>query len=271
MKKRNLWIIGLFAINLFLWTSSLVWAVPLSLDKNIKAVLSNKADLSKGFDFVVIGDSRDGAEIYNRLLSHAKTFNPLFILNTGDFVKEGQAFEYESYIEQIAPLDIPILHLPGNHDVRYGPEIYRKYVGEPNWYFDLDGFRIIGLDNATGKFSEEAMNFARKTLTTQKICLLAFHIPPPIGRWDVHAMIGEQKGGNGGQMLDLIKEANVPMVFLGHIHLYDATDINGTKFIISAGGGAKLYSKYNFGKPEFGFVLVRVRPEGITHKWVPLD
>jgi hypothetical protein len=96
MKKRNLLIKGLLTINLFLWTSSLVWAVPLSLDENIKAVLANQAELSKGFDFVVIGDSRDGAEIYNRLLSHAKAFIPLFILHTGDFVREGQAFEYET-------------------------------------------------------------------------------------------------------------------------------------------------------------------------------
>jgi hypothetical protein len=115
MKKRKLLIIGLLTINLFLLTSSLVWAVPLPLDQNIKAVLANQAEWSKGFDFVVIGDSRDGAEIYNRLLNQAKAFNPLFILNTGDFVREGQSFEYEGYIKQIAPEDIPILHLPGNH------------------------------------------------------------------------------------------------------------------------------------------------------------
>ena len=163
------------------------------------------------------------------------------------------------------------MHLPGNHDVRYGSETYRKYVGEPNWVFDLGGFRIIGLDNATGKFSEEAVAFARKTLTSQKLCLVAFHMPPAIGRWTVHAMINDQKGGHGGEVMNLIKEAKVPMVFIGHIHLYDEMDIDGTKYIISAGGGAKLYGKYNFGKPEYGFVLVQVRPKGITHQWVPLE
>ena len=220
---------------------------------------------------MVIGDNRDGAEVYNRLLNRAKAYNPLFILNTGDFVREGQAFEYENYIKQIASVDIPILHLPGNHDVRYGSETYRKYVGDLNWVFDLGDFRIIGLDNATGKFTEETVAFARKNLTSQKICLVAFHIPPAIGRWTVHAMIDDQKGGLGGEVMNLIKEAKVPMVLMGHIHLYDEMDMDGTKYIISAGGGAKLYGKYNFGKPEFGFVLVRVRPAGITHQWVPLE
>jgi hypothetical protein len=79
--------------------------------------------------------------------------------------------------------DIPVLHVPGNHDVRSGPEAFHGYVGESNWYFDLNGLRIIGLDNASGKFSPEAVAFARKTLTNKKICLVAFHMPPPIGRW----------------------------------------------------------------------------------------
>ena len=271
MKKRILLIPWFLVLNLFIGASSLVWAVPLSLDQNIKAILAKQEASSEGFDFVVIGDNRDGAEVYNRLVNRAKAFNPIFILNTGDFSREGQAFEYENYIKQIASVDIPILHLPGNHDVRYGSEIYRKYVGDLNWVFDLGGFRFIGLDNATGKFTEETVSFARKNLASQKICLVAFHRPPAIGRWTVHAMIDDQKGGHGGEVMNLIKEAKVPMVFLGHIHLYDEMDIDGTKYIISAGGGAKLYSKYNFGKPEFGFVLVQVRPKGITHQWVPLD
>jgi 3',5'-cyclic AMP phosphodiesterase CpdA len=271
MKKRILLIPGILILNLFICASALVWAVPLSLDQNIKTILARQEGSSPGFDFVVIGDNRDGAEVYNRLLNRAKAYKPLFILNTGDFVREGQAFEYENYIKQIAPVDIPILHLPGNHDVRYGSETYRKYVGDLNWVLDLGGFRIIGLDNATGKFTPEAVTFARENLTSPKPCLVAFHIPPAIGRWTVHAMIDDQKGGFGGEVINLIKEAKVPMVLMGHIHLYDEMDIAGTKYIISAGGGAKLYGKYNFGKPEFGFVLVRVRPAGISHQWVPLE
>ncbi|MCG6534720.1 MAG: metallophosphoesterase [Syntrophales bacterium LBB04] len=271
MKKRNLLITWFLILNLFMWTSSLVWAIPLSLDQNIKAVLANQAESGEGFDFVVIGDSRDGAEVYKRLLNRAKAYNPLFILHTGDITRRGQPFEYENYIQQIASCAIPILHLPGNHDVFWGPKTFRRYVGESNWYFDLGVFRIIGLDNATGRFSAEAVAFARKTLTSQKICLVAFHTPPPIGRWAAHGMIKDLKRGRWGEVMDLIKEAKVPMVFHGHIHLYDEIDINGTKYVISAGGGAPLYGSYNFGKPEYGFVVVQVGPNGIRQQWVPLD
>ncbi len=271
MKKTFLSILFFFLLNLFLWSPALVQAVPLSLDLNIKAILAKQVQAREGFDFVVIGDSRDGADVFDRLLSRAKAFNPLFILHTGDLVSNGQPSEYETYEKQLGSVDIPILHLPGNHDVRSGSDLYRKYVGEPNWFFDLGNIRIIGLDNAKGKFTEEAVAFARKNLTGPKICLVAFHVPPAVGRWSVHAMKDDSSGGHGGEIMALIKEAKAPLVFLGHIHLYDEMEIEGTKYIISAGGGARLYSRYNFGKPEFGFVLVRVRPTGITHQWVPLN
>jgi 3',5'-cyclic-AMP phosphodiesterase len=270
MKRRNLFIGWCLLLTLLLWTGSPPWAVPLSLDQNIKAILADRAGSDAGFDFVVVGDNRGGEEVYHRILTRAKAFHPLFILNTGDMVSGWQPSEYEDYKKQIASCEIPILHLPGNHDVLFGSEAYRENVGPFNWYFDLGNFRIIGLDNASGKFSAGTVAFARETLTSRKICLVAFHKPPPVGRWAAHAMAGDQEGGHWGEMRDLIKKAKVPMVFLGHIHLYDEMEIDGTKYIISGGGGAPLYSQYHFGKPEYGFILVKIRPEGITHQWIPL-
>ena len=48
-------------------------------------------------------------------------------------------------------------------------------------------------------------------------------------------------------------------------------DIGGTQYIISAGGGATPYKIFNLGKPEYGFLLVQVRPGGIIHRWIPLE
>jgi 3',5'-cyclic AMP phosphodiesterase CpdA len=269
MKIRHVFIAWFLIVNLLVATS-LVSATPLSLDQNIAAIMAMQDGFNEGFDFVVIGDNRDGPEVYRLLLNRAKSFNPLFVLNTGDIVNEGIASEYNAYEKHIAAYDLPIVHVPGNHDVRKGPDRFSTHVGQPNWYFDIGGFRIIGLDNSSGTFSTEAVEFARRVLTKDKICLVAFHKPPPVGRWMVHAMMKDEKGGRWLEIEDLIKEARVPMVFLGHIHLYDEMDMGGTKYVISAGGGARLYDTYNFGKPEHGFVLVQARPKGITHRWVPL-
>jgi 3',5'-cyclic AMP phosphodiesterase CpdA len=245
-------------------------AVPLSVEQNIEMILKDQSGLKQEFNFIVLGDSRDNVDTYTRLLNRAKDFKPLFILNTGDIVNEGEPSEYENYRKLIADYGIPILHIPGNHDQRNGNAEYRKFVGEPNWYFDYGNYRFIGLDNAAGKFDDASIAFAKKTLTQTKVCIVAFHKPPAMEPWTVHAMINDKSGGRGGEVMELIKKARVPLVFLGHIHLYDERDVDGVKYIISAGGGAKLYGKYGFGKPEYGFVLVQVRPEGISHRWVPL-
>lgn len=197
---------GLFVLILLVWTAT-TWAVPLSIDSNIQAILARQAEAAGGFDFVVLGDSRDGAETFARLLNQVKALKPLFVIHTGDFVKNGDPVEYEDYIKQIALFDIPIVHVPGNHDIRNGGgENYRRYVGEPNWAFDLGRYRFVGLDNAAGKFSPEAVAFARKALIPEKTCLVAFHYPPAVGRWAVHSMVDDQQGGRGGEVLGLLEK-----------------------------------------------------------------
>ena len=178
MKRRNLHLAWFLILNLLTWTAPWAWAVPLSLDQNIQAILAKPVEIGNGFDFVVLGDSRDGAEVYARLFARAESLHPLFIIHTGDFVKNGDPVQYENYIKQIAAVTIPMVHVPGNHDVRNGEDTYRRFVGEPNWVFDLGRIRLIGLDNADGTFSAETVAFARKTLTDQKTCLVAFHYPP---------------------------------------------------------------------------------------------
>ncbi len=266
--KARIVILCLILIFLIPWT---VLAVPLSLEKNIKAISAGWPELEKGFDFIVLGDNRGNEETFKRLLDRAKTFKPLFLIHTGDLVTNGQDFEYEDYQKWIADFSIPILTIPGNHDVWHDPTNYRRFVGENNWSFDLGRWRFIGLDNSDGKFSHETVEFARERLTKEKVCLVAFHKPPAVGRWKVHAMLTDPKGGRGGEVMKLIETAGVPMVFLGHIHLYDAMVIDGVQYVISGAGGAPPYKEYGFGEAEYGFVWVQVRPEGVSHRWVPLQ
>lgn len=268
MKTRTT--ISILCLFLFFSIPLPCGAVPLSLEKNIKAILANQSGLNEGFDFIVLGDSRDNEKIYKRLLNQARNFKPRFLLNTGDIVNGGHAPEFETYRKWIADFDIPILHIPGNHDIHYGRTHYRKFVGDYNWSFDYGNCRIIGLDNGDG-FSDEAVEFAQKRLTQEKVCLVAFHKPPAVGRWRVHAMMSDSKGGRGGDVMKLIKAAAGSMVFHGHIHLYDTMAIDGIPYVISGGGGAPLHDNFGFGTIDYGFVLVQVRSTGIFQRWVPLQ
>jgi 3',5'-cyclic AMP phosphodiesterase CpdA len=242
-------------------------AATLSVAENIKAIEADKSGLSGEFNLVVVGDSRGNDRVYASLLKIAASYKQLFILVTGDVVNHGAVDEFARYASLIEPLSIPILHIPGNHDVRSGKANYAKFFSLLNWRFDYGPYRFIGLDNSEGFFSKDTLAFASESMQRGKTCLVAFHVPPIFDRWKVHAM---NAGGHGDEMASLIEEAGVPYVFLGHIHLYDEIDRKGTKYVISAGGGAPLYDQYGFGKPEYGVVAVHLSPSGITHKWIPL-
>lgn len=265
MKKARRPILGF--LSWFLLAVPSPRSASLSIAENIKAIEADKSGLAGVFSFVVLGDCRGNDAVYAALLTMAAAYKPLFILVTGDVANTGAADEFAHYGNLIKPVPFPIVHVPGNHDVSSGKDNYVKAFGPPNWSFSYGAYRFIGLDNAGGSFSKDTIAFASEMLQPDKTCFVAFHVPPDFGRWQVHAM---NKGGHGEEMAALLEKAGVPYVFLGHIHLYDEIDRNGTKYVISAGGGAPLYGKFGFGKPEYGLVVVHVSDSGITHEWIPL-
>jgi len=252
-------------------TWGIAQAVPASLEENARAIQSQKGADRSSFDFVVLGDTRDGAKVFAALLRQAAAFKPRFILHTGDLVTNGRSSEFVGYVQLLKPFRVPVMHVPGNHDIRGGYENYRHVVGSPDWSFDYGPYRFIGLDNAQGVFSAEALAFARKQLSTPKRCFLLFHDPPAVEPWTVHSMKPDAEGGRGGEMMGLINAARSWGVFVGHIHLFDEQTIGGVPYVICGGGGAPLHTRYGFGRPEYGFVLVHVSPAGMSYKWVPLE
>ncbi len=247
------------------------YAVPLKLSDNIKAVWSDKRGLDGGFVFVVIGDTRDNDKVFLSLLDKTKSFDPLFIVNVGDFVNSGTTKQYDHYSQSVADFGIPILNVAGNHDVKSGKSVFQRYIGNLNWYFDYGAYRFIALDNSTGVFTKEAEAFAGKYITSEKTCFVFFHCPPPYERWAVHSMSGTMKTARTAAIISKIEEGKSAAVFMGHLHMYDENKIGGVPYIISGGGGAELNKKYGFGIPEHGFVIVRVSGEGISHEWVGMD
>jgi len=235
---------------------------------NFTAALQQPQGLDGDFNFIVIGDMRDGEETYIELLNQAAAYDPAFVVNTGDIVPHGYTEEIEAYAALLDRYEVPILSVPGNHDIASGPENYTAYFGSSEWTFDYGGCRIVGLDNANGKFSEAGLSYAKAQLPTAGLCFAALHKPPYLARWEVHGMLPDERGSNMSDMLDIIAGSSTDAVFLGHIHLYDEMQIGGIPWIISGGGGSPLAGKYGFGKAEFGFVVVQVKDGAFTYVWV---
>jgi 3',5'-cyclic AMP phosphodiesterase CpdA len=246
-------------------------AAPLCIDENIELILDGAAAEDGSFTFAVLGDSQSVDIVYLPLLNQILEDNPAFILHTGDLTFSGSAREFEHYEDILRDYPIPIVHVIGNHDIIKDKANYYRYVGDYNWCFDFGGCRFIGLDNSSGAFLPEGIEFAYNALDPGAPIFVAFHHPPAIKKWQMHAMVADEDGGNGDQMLHILEDASVTAVFSGHLHLHDKYIINGIPYIISGCGGARIY-KFGFGVTEYGYVIVSVDKFGkdINYRWVPL-
>jgi len=222
------------------------------------------------FSFIVLGDSVGGDDVFAALIEQINALEPDFVWHLGDVATHGKPEEFDSYFEIAAGIDVPMVAIPGNHDVRDSLDVYVGYFGVRNWSFDIGESRFIGLDNSNYRFDTETLDFAKAKLDTDKPCYIAFHCPPHIERWAHHGMRPDENKGRGREMIDVIGDSNAQYVFLGHIHLHDQMEIRGVPYVICGGGGSALHSRYGFGIAEHGFLHVRVINKKPTIRWISL-
>ncbi|MGI9595684.1 MAG: metallophosphoesterase, partial [Acidimicrobiales bacterium] len=120
----------------------------------------------------------------------AETVQPDLILATGDMTENGSAAEMDILLGSLAPLQAPILALPGNHDVR---DTFRTAFDMPwattdshlSWTVDVGELHIIGLDTLLpgshgGLFDEERQRWLTDALdeSGDRTTVIAMHHPP---------------------------------------------------------------------------------------------
>jgi Icc protein len=154
------------------------------------------------------------------------------VVATGDLTQWGTDGEYDKLADLLAPVSMPILPIPGNHDTRDGmrrcfpdhPWPNRsKHAGEHlSWVVELDGVRIIGLDTTVpGKpgasFDQEREAWLRSALAASHAgpTLLAMHHPPFVTgiEWmDAAGFVGLDR------FVSVIADAPVDRIVCGHMH-----------------------------------------------------
>ncbi len=107
--------------------------------------------------FVVFGPTQlDHPEVFERMVHEANMLRPHFVTTVGDMIvgytdnEERIRSEWERFLRQIEPLDMPFHPVPGNHDVgtRQSHQIYGEVWGEDRYYYSHDHghVRCIVLD-----------------------------------------------------------------------------------------------------------------------------
>ena len=112
------------------------------------------------------------------------------VIATGDLTDTSHPDAFATLVELLAPIDIPVLPLPGNHDTRAAtrhafPDAGWADADHLSWIHDVRGVRIIGLDSTRpgydgAEFDDARADFLHAALVDPHPgpTLLAMHHPP---------------------------------------------------------------------------------------------
>ena len=199
--------------------------------------------------FAVLGDRTGGhvPGVYEGIVKEIERLKPDFVVNVGDMIEgegEDEAVirkQYEEYKSLLAPLTMPLYLAPGNHDIWADSAVglYREYIGEPDYSFDVRGVHFVVLD--TGRYEkpeelrDDQIEWLKRDLEANRgayFTIVIFHKP----YW-----IETIARGKPDRLHDIFVANGVDAVFTGHYHVYFSAEFDGIKYtsIGSSGGGTE--------------------------------
>ena len=213
-------------------------------------------------------------ETINEILSKKDYFGQIDgLVVTGDISDDGSMESYLSAYEKLSKLNVPILVIPGNHDLRDPMrEVFHENVqfsknsSQFDWVFEIDETLIIGLDTLVegenfGFLEEKSLDFLSHQLSNNSgsdLVLLIHH--PPI-KTGIYFM--DQIGlTNTSDLSECLKATNRPIKILcGHVHgVYHG--LLGIHPVVSA---PSICSAFEFNRQEFAPVGFNKGPTGYAY------
>jgi hypothetical protein len=202
----------------------------------------------ENFHFVVLGDTRKRMKTATKIFGGAKDEDPVVIFHTGDIVRGGTASEYyESLtplVDQVDP--IPVLSVPGNHERGAWRDYaaFKALHGGEEFAFELGNCLFVGINNSTQRgVTDAGLAYLEKALSGSKAThkYVFYHIPPKF--FEAKFVTDRPRRGfkgNEQESHQLFIKHGVTEVFMAHIHGYATELIDGVRYTLTAGGGAKL-------------------------------
>jgi acid phosphatase type 7 len=208
------------------------------------------------FTFVVLGDSRYGAEPHRRVVERMSQEVPDFVLGTGDMVDDGSRQEqWQQFfdVENRFLRDNVYFPAVGNHD-RQGrgrtADAYRAYFSVPEngndteryYAFSYASARFLILDSNIYSFAlvdqtswlERELIAARQDPAIKHVFAVMHHPPFSVS---LHGGAKDLRE----RWTPLFEKYQVSAVFSGHDHVYTRAEHEGVHYFVSGGGGAPLY------------------------------
>lgn len=219
------------------------------------------------FSFVTLGDTRSRHDIHKTIVDSIMVLEPLFIVNTGDLVSNGDNInDWEKFfsVNQDLMRNTPYFPVLGNHenDSKYYYDFFDLPGNERYYQFSVGDALFLVLDSEGPDFqtpvyikneNREAFweNYNLEYFKRQKKWvenILALHQDAGYIFVFFHKpLISIKKSRLEGTKLrrefwgDIFKRYGVQVILNGHDHHYHHAYSEGTHFVTTAGGGAGLY------------------------------
>ena len=147
---------------------------------------------------------------------------------TGDLVEGGEPEEYAHLRALLAPLRMPVLVIPGNHDAReplrraFGADGYLPRHGFLSYVIEDHSLRIVALDTLVagevgGALCAERLRWLDRVLAaTDRPTLVLMHHPPfvtGVGRMDQNGLSGSASFAE-----IVLRHPNIERIICGHLH-----------------------------------------------------
>jgi hypothetical protein len=241
---------------------------PVKVEANKVAVYKLLPELPKDeFMFMVFGESRGGANVFQRIIGDINYRKPLFAISCGDMVEGPTSSDFKDFMKQINNVSVPFLSVPGSSEIGEGSRmLYEDFLGSPYYSFDYMNSHFIIVDNGDSRVSEGQFLWLENDLMQNKSVntFVFMHIPPYDPRpGKEHPMkLGEQYR----RLSDILEKYKVSRVFTSGIHGYHKKEHGGVPYIITGGGGSELESLDSF----HNYILVDVKGDKIKDKLIKL-
>jgi len=208
------------------------------------------ADYTNEFMFVVIGDNQPSVDTTVKRMVIEE--DPEFVLHTGDLARQGMFlkdwFVFIDNWRELLGVE-PTMPVYGNHEQdSYLNQFFNfptngssDYNNEGHWYsFDYNNIHVIAIDlyrnyNAGSEQHSWLINDLENIKSGIDFIFVMFHEPPfSSGKYGPNYKIQQN-------LVPIIEEYNVDVVFCGHEHMYERSMINGVHYLTTGGAGAGLY------------------------------
>jgi predicted phosphodiesterase len=188
---------------------------------------------SGAYRVAVLGDSQKGLSNLRNLVAACQEAGAVALFHTGDLVASNDDGHYRLAAEYLrrGGLRVPLYAIPGNHDVKGGPERFVRDYGPVERVCSWGRVAFLLLDDADGRPPEAArLDALLASIPAAESVVLLLHVPPL-----------DEKGQPYPEFRPFLawieSTPRVKYVFSGHLHRYFTKTIGEAKLVVNGVGG----------------------------------